>query len=68
MPREGDVVHTWSAALGREALADIEPLVHLIGLYARHHPELWTRVHAVEDALRGPDDPSMLAGMRAFQR
>ncbi len=68
MPTEGSVVHTWSPALGREALADIEPLVHLIGLYARHHPELWTRVHAVEDALRGPDDPSMLAGMRPFQR
>jgi hypothetical protein len=67
MPTEGGVVHTWSPALGREALADIEPLVHLIGLYARHHPELWTRVHAVEDALRGPDDPGMLAGMRPFQ-
>lgn len=68
MPKAGDVVHTWTPAHGREAMADIEPLVHLLGLHARHHPELWTRVHAIEEALRGPDDPSMLAGMRPFVR
>ena|GEM_PF-1400598 len=67
MPKAGDVVHTWTPARGREAVADIEPLVHLLGLHVRHHPELWTRVHAVEEALRGPDDPGMLAGMRPFE-
>ena len=64
IPEFGDVVHSWTTAHGREALADIEPLVHLLGLYARRHPELWTRIHAVEEALRGPDDSSMLAGLR----
>ncbi len=68
MPEVGEVVHTWTPAHGREALADIQPLVHLLGLHARHHPELWTRVHAVEEALRGPDDPNTLAGMRPFLR
>lgn len=68
MPKAGDVVHTWTPARGREALADIAPLVHLLGLHARHHPELWARVHAVEDALRGPDDRGMMAGMRPLLR
>jgi hypothetical protein len=67
IPKVGEVVHTWTPAHGREALADIEPLVHLLGLHARHHPELWTAVHAAVEALRGPDDCSMLAGLRPFQ-
>jgi len=66
MPEVGGVVHTWTPAHGREALADIEPLVHLLGLHSRHHPELWTRVHEVEAALRGADDRSMSAGMWPF--
>ena len=68
MPKVGEVVHTWTPAHGREALADIVPLIHLLGLHSRHHPELWTRVHEVEAALRGPDDRSMLAGLRPFQQ
>jgi len=68
MPEVGEVVHTWTPAHGREALADIEPLVHLLGLHAQHHPELWTRVHAVEEALRGLDDTSGLARMRSLLR
>lgn len=68
MPVDGEVIHTWSPARGREALADIEPLVHLIGLHALRHPELWTRVHAVEETLRGPNDPNMMAGMRPVQQ
>lgn len=68
MPKDGEVVHTWTPAHGREALADIEPLVRLLGLHSRHHPELWTRVHAVEEALRGPDDPSILARVRTFMQ
>jgi hypothetical protein len=67
-PNVGEVVHTWTPAHGREALADIVPLIHLLGLHSRHHPELWTRVHEVEAALRGPDDRSMLAGLRPFQQ
>ena len=68
MPKAGEVVHTWTPAHGREALADIEPLVDLLGMHARHHPELWTRMHAVEEALRGSDDRSMLTGLRSFDR
>jgi hypothetical protein len=67
-PKEGEVVHTWTPARGREALADILPLIDLIGMHSRNHPELWSRVHDVEAALRGPDDRSMLAGMRPFQQ
>src|SRR5260370_10837289 len=66
MPEAGGVVHTWTPAHGREDLADIEPLVHLVGLHSRHHPELWTRVHEVEAALRGADDRSMATGLRPF--
>ena len=68
MPQAGAVVHSWRPIHGREALADIEPLVHLLGLHTRNHPELWTRVHAVEQALRGPNDASMLAGLQPFLR
>jgi len=68
MPEEGEVLHTWSPAHGQEALADIEPLVHLIGLHAQLHPELWTRLHKVEEALRGPNDPSMMGGLRPLQQ
>jgi hypothetical protein len=68
MPQAGDVVHSWTPTHGREAIADIEPLVHLLGLHARNHPELWTRVHAVEQALRGPNDTGMLAGLQPFLR
>jgi hypothetical protein len=67
MPKVGEIVHTWTPSHGREALADIGPLVHLLGLHARHHPELWTAVHAAEDALRGSDDRSVLAGCWPFQ-
>lgn len=63
-PEGGDVLHSWTPVRGREALADIEPLIHLLGLHARQHPELWARMHAVEAALRGPDDQSILAGIR----
>ena len=67
-PKVGEVLHTWTPDHGWDALADIEPLVHLLGLHAKHYPELWTRVHAVEETLRGPDDPSTLAGMQTFLR
>jgi hypothetical protein len=66
MAEAGGVVHTWTPAHGREALTDIEPLVHLLGLHSRQHPELWTRVHEVEAALRGADDRSMAAGLLPF--
>lgn len=66
MPEARDVVHSWTPIRGREALADIEPLVHLLGLHARQHPELWNRMHAVEKALRGPEDQSVLAGLQPF--
>jgi hypothetical protein len=68
MPEAGGVVHTWTPAHGLEALEDIEPLVHLLGLHSRHHPELWARVHEVEAALRGADDRSITAGMQSFMR
>jgi hypothetical protein len=67
-PRVGEVVHTWTPAHGLEALVDIVPLIRLLGLHSRHHPELWIRVHEVEAALRGRDDRSMLAGLRHFQQ
>ncbi|MCB9684956.1 MAG: hypothetical protein H6738_15435 [Alphaproteobacteria bacterium] len=67
-PEAAEVVHSWTPAHGREALADIEPLVHLLGLHARNHPELWTKVHAVEQALRGSDDRGMFAGLRPFMQ
>jgi hypothetical protein len=66
MPEAGGIVHTWTPAHAHEALADIEPLVHLLGLHSRLHPELWTRVHEVEASLRGPDDHSIMAGWRPF--
>jgi len=67
-PKFGEVVLTWNPTHGREALADIRPLVHLVGLHARHHPELWAHVHAIEDSLRGPiNDNSMTTAMRPFQ-
>ena len=66
MPGAGGVVHTWTPAHGHEALADIEPLVHLLGLHSRRHPELWTRVREVEAALRGADDRSIAAGLWPF--
>jgi hypothetical protein len=68
MPEVGQVVHTWTPARGQVALADIEPLVELLGLHCRRHPELWSRVHAVEEALRGRNDSDMMAGLRPFQR
>lgn len=68
MPEVGKVVHTWTPDRGREALADIEPLVHLIGLHARQHPELWARVYEIKDALRGPDDHFKSTRMRDFER
>ena len=40
--------------------------MHLLGLHSRHHPELWTRVHEVEAALRGADDRSMAAELGPF--
>lgn len=64
MPKVGDVVHTWTPAHGRAALADIEPLVRLLGLHARHHPELWTAVHAAEKTLHGRDELGIRAGLR----
>ncbi len=66
MPRAGKVVYTWTPAHGVEALEDIEPLVHLLGMHSRHHPELWTRVHEVGAALRGADNRSMTGGMWPF--
>jgi hypothetical protein len=69
MPAVGEVVHSWTPHHGREALADIEPLVHLLGLHARHHPELWSRVQAIESTLRGPDSSGvggMWSAMRTF--
>jgi hypothetical protein len=68
MPEVGQVVHTWTPAHGQVALADIEPLVDLLGLYSRRHPELCSRLHAIEEALHGRDDSGMLAGLRPFQR
>jgi hypothetical protein len=68
MPAVGQAVHTWTPAHGQVALADIEPLVELLGLHCRRHPELWSRVHAAEEALRGRDSSSMLAGLGPFQR
>src|SRR4051794_11527354 len=68
MPEAGGGVHTWTPAHGHEALADIEPLVHLLGMHSRRHPELWTRVHEAEAALRGGDDRSMAAGLGSFLR
>jgi hypothetical protein len=67
-PEVGQIIHTWTPALGHAALADIEPLVELLGLHCRRHPELWSRVHAVEEALRGGGDSDMLASMRDIQR
>ncbi len=66
MPEAGEVVHTWTPAHAHEALTDIEPLVQLLGLHSRHHPELWARVHEVEETLRGADDHSTAAGLRSF--
>ena len=66
--KAGEVVHTWTPAHGREALADIVPLIQLLGLHSRHHPELWTRVHEVEAVLRGLDERGILAGLRPFQQ
>ncbi|MFO0823780.1 MAG: hypothetical protein U0792_11790 [Gemmataceae bacterium] len=68
MPEVGQAVHTWTPAHGQVALADIEPLVELLGLHCRRHPELWSRVHAAEEALRGQDNSNMLAGLEPFQR
>jgi hypothetical protein len=68
MPAVGQAVHTWTPAHGQVALADIEPLVELLGLHCRRHPELWSRVHAVEEALRGRDSSSMLAGLEPLHR
>ncbi len=66
MPEAGGIVHTWTPAHGREALEDIEPLVQLLGVHSRHHPELWTRLHEVEATLRGTNDLGMPAGMWPF--
>lgn len=67
-PEIGEIIHTWTPAHGREALSDIEPLVQLLGMHARHHPEFWTRVHEIEEALRGPNDSGPLTGIRSFLR
>ncbi len=68
MPEVGQVVHTWTPTHGQIALAEIAPLVELLGLHCRRHPELWSRVHAVEEMLRGRDNSSMLAGLGPYQR
>jgi hypothetical protein len=68
LPVEGEIVHVWSPEHAREALADIEPLVHLIGLHSRYHPELWTRVHAMEASLRGPDESGVFASRNPYEQ
>jgi hypothetical protein len=68
MPEVGQAVHPWTPAHGQVVLADIEPLVELLGLHCRRHPELWSRVHAIEEALGGRDNSSsMLAGLGSFR-
>lgn len=53
LPTEGDEVHAWTPSRGRAAVEDIAPLVRLLGLHARHHPELRGPVQSIVHALAG---------------